>query len=167
MTYRAIRSPQGQVISNFGDRIVPLDGLGLGCGEDFIRSHGPQLDERALEWWSRDASIKNTEGDRNEVKSERDTPLATGDRGHLEGGATDEHDEDLTTDLYKRSFSVKLLPNAECRGRTDQGDHDEVPVLENTLKDVGPVVEPPAVDRVEDLGEDKVLNTSVVTTLLL
>ena len=92
---------QGRVISNFGDRVVPLDGLGLGGGEDFIRSHSPQLDEGALEWWTRDASNKNTEGDRNEAKSKRDTPLTTGDRGHLEGGATDEHDEDLTTDLYK------------------------------------------------------------------
>ena len=74
----------------------------------------------------------------------------------MEGGATDEHDEDLTNNLYKRSFSIKWLWNTECRGgRTDQSDHDEVPVLENTLKDVEPVVEPPAVDRVEDLGKDE------------
>ena len=79
-----------------------MDSLGLGGGKDFIRSHNLQFDECALEWWSRDASNKNTEGDRNEAESERDTPLVTGDRGHLEGSATDEHDEDLTTNLYKR-----------------------------------------------------------------
>ena len=38
---------------------------------------------------------------------------------------------------------------------TDQGDPDEIPVLENILEDVELVVEPPAVDRVEDLGEDE------------
>ena len=65
--------------------------------------------------------IKTPRGDRNEAESKQDTPLATGDRGHLEGGATDEHDEDLTTDLYKQSSSVKLLRNAEWRGTYRSG----------------------------------------------
>ena len=92
---------QGQVILDFGDCIVPLDSLRLGGGKDFIRSHNLQLDERVLEWWSRDASNKNTKGDQNKAESKRYTPLATRDRGHLEGSATDKHDEDLTTNLYK------------------------------------------------------------------
>ena len=87
---------------DFGDHIVPLDSLRLGGGKDFIRSHNLQLDECVFKWWSRDASNKNTKGDQNKAKSEQYTPLATRDRGHLEGGTIDEHNEDLTTDLYKR-----------------------------------------------------------------
>jgi len=54
----------------------------------------------------------------------------------LEGDATDEHDEDLDTNF-------------------DKGDQNEIPVPKDALEDIELVVEPPAVDRVEDLGEDE------------
>ena len=39
--------------------------------------------------------------------------------------------------------------------RTDEGDHNEIPVPKDALKDVELVVEPSAIKRVEDLSEDK------------
>ena len=48
-----------------------------------------------------DASNESAEGNRDEAESKQDTPLATGDASDLEGGTTDEHNENLTGDLYK------------------------------------------------------------------
>ena len=41
------------------------------------------------------------------------------------------------------------------RKRTDEGDHHEVLILCDAFEDVEFIIEPPAVDRVEDLGKDK------------
>ena len=41
------------------------------------------------------------------------------------------------------------------RKRTYEGDHHEILILCGAFEDVEFVIEPPAVDRVEDLGKDK------------
>lgn len=43
----------------------------------------------------------------------------------------------------------------EREGRANEGYHNEILIVENALKDVELAVEPPAVDRVEDLGKDE------------
>ena len=57
----------------------------------------------------------------------------TGDVSDLGGGATDEHNEDLTSDLYNPQLvSMRLGCNSE--GRTDYGDHDEILVVKDPSK---------------------------------
>ena len=92
---------QRQVIPNFGDGLVPFSSLRLGGWEYFIRPHDPQLDEGAFKRWSRNASNESAEGNLNETESKRDTPLVTRNTSDLAGGTTDEHNENLTGDLYK------------------------------------------------------------------
>lgn len=70
-----------------------------------MRAHDPQLDEEALKWWSWNASDEDTEGDGDEAKGQRDTPIATGKRSDLESITTDEHDKDLTSDFCKKPVS--------------------------------------------------------------
>lgn len=40
-------------------------------------------------------------------------------------------------------------------GHTNRCYHDEIPIIEDTLEYVEPVIEPPAIGRVEDLSEDE------------
>ena len=54
-----------------------------------------------LEWWGRNASNGSAEGNQDEAESNQDTPLVAGDASDLEGGTTDEHNENMTGDLYK------------------------------------------------------------------
>jgi len=57
-------------VLNPGDGCVPLNGVRLGGGENFIRLHDPQLDEGALKRWGGDALNKNTEWNGYKAKGE-------------------------------------------------------------------------------------------------
>jgi len=59
---------QRQVIPNLGDGLVPFSGIRFGGGENFIRTHDPQLHEGALKWWSRNIPDKDTKWNRHEAE---------------------------------------------------------------------------------------------------
>jgi len=89
-----------------------------------------------------------------ETKPRASKILATGDPSDLEGGPTNEHDEDLTTD-FCNYCQCRNASEGESGGHTDEGDHSEIPIPEGAFEDVELVVKSPAINRVEDLGEDK------------
>jgi len=90
---------QRQAIPNFGNGLIPLSSTGSVGGENLVSAHDPHLDEGALKWRGRNASDDNTEGNGDKAKSQRDTPLAAGEGGDMEGGTPNGRDDGLTTDL--------------------------------------------------------------------
>jgi len=72
---RGIDSPtagvgeQRSIIPNAVDGPVPPSSVRPGGGEDLISAQDPQLDEDALEWWSRNAPDESTEENGTEAES--------------------------------------------------------------------------------------------------
>jgi len=56
---------------------------------------------------------------------------------------------------------------SESGRHTDEGDHNEIPILEDAFKNVELVLKFPAITELKIWAKAKVLNTSVVTTGLL
>ena len=126
---------QREVIPNLDNISIPFSDFRFGGGKDVFGAHDPQLDGKMFKWGSGYASYEDTKGDRDEAECQRNTPLATGNGGDLEGITTDKHDEDLAPDFCKKLSVLKWLRFK--RGiRTDERYHDKVRVVENTLEDV-------------------------------
>ena len=95
---------RAEVVADELDSRVPLRVLAL-CGKDLRVGHEPYLDEESLDGAVGNAPNKRAERDRDDAERETNTPFAATDASHLEGGATDEHDENLNSNLCNSNVS--------------------------------------------------------------